>query len=458
MTYKRYEEYKSSEIDWVNEIPKYWGVSKIKYIKSKEKNSFVDGPFGSNLKSEHFKEDGEVYVIESNFATRGILNFEQLKKIKSSHFESIKRSEAKKGDIIIAKIGEYYGLSNILPYIDKKAVISGNSLKLTVDSKKILNEYLHYQLLELKRNGTINLLSNSTAQPALSLGGMNTIKIVLPNIEEQKKIVEFLKIRISEINTLIKEKEKLIELLKEKREVIVTEYVTKGIDKNVEMKDSGVDWIGKIPFNWNVTKLKYIADSEKYSIVDGPFGSDMKNEEYVDDGVPIIQLNNIGDGVHKFNNIKYITEEKAEALKRHMIYPGDIVIAKMMPAGRATIVSDKFNKYIVSSDSIRLKINNRNNHEFIMYCLNAYGRIQAELNSNGSTRSRINLSIIKNTKIAICDKEEQERIIKHLNKKLSCIDNLINENSSIISKLEEYKNALISEVVTGKIDVRNYEE
>lgn len=443
MTYKRYTKYKDSEISWIGKIPNQWEcldfrrlVNLQQGLQIAQEERFYEGGINrfeyitiKYLSSKNKKIDRE-YIENPN------------KKVICNHDDVLLARTGATGKVVTGVIGVYHN----------------NFFKINYDRKRVLKGFLVYYLMQENIQEHFKLIAGTTTIPDLNHGEFLSTKIILPNLFEQERIIKFLDKKTLEIDSLIEEKEKLIKLLKEKREAIITEAVTKGVDKDVKMKDSGIEWIGEIPVDWNITKLKYIADSERYSIVDGPFGSDMKNEEYVDDGVPIIQLNNIGDGVHKFNNIKYITEEKAEELKRHTIYPGDIVIAKMMPAGRATIVSDKFKKYIVSSDSIRLKLNNRNNHDFIMHCLNAYGRIQAELNSTGSTRSRINISIVKNTKIAICDKEEQERVIKHLNEKLSCIDNLINENSSIISKLEEYKKALISEVVTGKIDVRNYEE
>ncbi len=133
-------EMKETGIPWLGKIPISWKISKIKYIKSKERNAFVDGPFGSNLKSIHFEPSGEVYVIESEFATTGIFEVEELKKILKTHFETIKRSETKANDIIIAKIGARFGLNSILPDIGGLAVVSGNSLKFNCGYYKLRNQ------------------------------------------------------------------------------------------------------------------------------------------------------------------------------------------------------------------------------------------------------------------------------------------------------------------------------
>lgn len=130
---------KDSGIEWIGEIPDHWDVKCIKYIKANVPNAFVDGPFGSNLKSQHYVEDGDVYVIESGFITSGKFEYvRDMKTITEEHFETIKRSECKENDIIIAKIGAYFGMAAVLPKLDKKSVVSGNSLKITLDNTIIL--------------------------------------------------------------------------------------------------------------------------------------------------------------------------------------------------------------------------------------------------------------------------------------------------------------------------------
>jgi len=224
-------EMKKSGIEWFGSIPKHWNVKKLKYVKSDRPNSFVDGPFGSNLKSIHFVADGDVYVVESGFVTSGEFITKKFKTITQDHFETIKRSACKEGDIVISKIGANYGMSAILPLLDKEAVVSGNSLKLTV-SDKYLNKFVHYCLLNLKRLGAFEVIVNSTAQPALSLGLLNEIPIATPDIEEQIKIVEYIENENSKIESLILKVENEIELIKEYRTSLINEVVTGKITLN----------------------------------------------------------------------------------------------------------------------------------------------------------------------------------------------------------------------------------
>ena len=217
---------KDSGIEWIGEIPEHWEVKPIKYIKSKEKNSFADGPFGSNLKSEHFVENGDVLVIESGFITTGKFIYKDFKTITKEHFETIKRSECKAKDIIIAKIGANYGMSGELPVLDKPSVVSGNSLKITLDNQKYLNPIFVYAMMTAKSNKGFLDLVQENAQPALSLSGLNNFRLPSAPIEEQQAIADYLDEKCADIDSLIQTKQSKIDSLKEYKKSIIYEYVT----------------------------------------------------------------------------------------------------------------------------------------------------------------------------------------------------------------------------------------
>ena len=221
---------KDSGIEWLGEVPDHWQIKKLKHVKANTQNAFVDGPFGSNLKSEHFIDDGDVYVIESNFATQGRLDFPQLKTISQNHFETIKRSEVMAGDIVLAKIGAQFGKASILPMIDRPAVVSGNSMKLSVNQDICCTHWAYWQLYNLKNNGEIDLLVNGSAQPALSLGGMNELVILMPPLSEQSQIVGFINTQTAKLDDLTTEARHTIELLKERRSALISATVTGKID------------------------------------------------------------------------------------------------------------------------------------------------------------------------------------------------------------------------------------
>lgn len=219
-------EMKETGIKWIGTIPSDWNLIQIKYLKSNDKNAFVDGPFGSNLKSIHFVEDGDVYVVESGFITTGKFVFKKFKTITASHFETIRRSECKGKDVIIAKIGANFGMAAELPELDKPSVVSGNSLKITLNQEKILNSIFVYELSVAKNRAGYVGLYNETAQPALSLSALNSFKLVVAPMEEQQEIVDYLDKKCSEIDTLIAKKTALLEEMENYKKSVIYEYVT----------------------------------------------------------------------------------------------------------------------------------------------------------------------------------------------------------------------------------------
>ncbi|MGM8885205.1 restriction endonuclease subunit S [Psychrobacter sp. 1U2] len=221
---------KDSGVEWLGEVPEHWRVCSLKHIKAKQSNAFVDGPFGSNLKSIHFVDDGDIFVIESNFATTGIIDESKLKNITLSHFNTISRSEAKAGDIIIAKIGARFGMSSILPKLTKRSVVSGNSLKLTLDSDICNTEYIKFLLQHLKNEGAMDDGVNVTAQPALSLGGLNNLPVLLPPYSEQNAVIEELHRLLYKLSDLTNHAEQAIQLMQERRTALISAAVTGKID------------------------------------------------------------------------------------------------------------------------------------------------------------------------------------------------------------------------------------
>ena len=220
-----------------------------------------------------------------------------------------------------------------------------------------------------------------------------------------------------------------------------------------EMKDSGIEWIGEIPVHWNLVPFYRLVDQVSDSIVDGPFGSDMKNEEYVDEGVPVIQLGAIKENGMDFSKMHFITDSKADILRRHNAFPFNLAIAKMMPAGRCCEIPDKFERYVVSADVIRASVSNTVLRHFLNYAFNTYIKVWANAETSGSTRARINIEKLKKFKFALPDQNEMEFILNKLDSECTEIDSLIKSKEKLIEELTAYRKSLIYECVTGKKEV-----
>ena len=215
--------------------------------------------------------------------------------------------------------------------------------------------------------------------------------------------------------------------------------------------------IGKIPVDWEVKKLEDTASNEKYSFTGGPFGSDLKEDTYTDDGVRVIQLQNIGDGKFLDEYKIFTSEEKADQLKNCNIYPGDIIIAKMAdPVARACIIPDVDKRYLMASDGIRLLINKEKyDVTFMLYAINSPNfRKNAESHSTGSTRLRIGLTELRNLLIAIPPLKEQKKIAEIL----TIVDEAIEKTNQIIEKAKEAKKGLMQRLLTRGIGHKKFKK
>ncbi len=430
-------EMKDSGIAWIGRIPKHWNIMPIKYIKSTAPNAFVDGPFGSNLKSQHYVDDGDVYVIESGFISSGTFVFKEFKTITKEHFTTICRSECKKGDVIIAKIGANYGMAGELPELDKPSVVSGNSLKITLN-QDVLANYLFIREMEIaKYFGGFTQIVNETAQPALSLGSLNNFRLVVPPVSEQKRIEEFLLKKCNEIDALSADILSEIETLQEYKRSVITETVTKGIYSHAEMKDSGVAWIGRIPKHWNIKKGKYCL-----SYVQKPIREDDEVITCFRDGEVTLRSNRREEGFTV--SLKEIGYQGIDI--------GDLVVHGMDGFAGAIGISDSRGK----ASPVLNVLETDNNKKYIMYYLRnmAYNGIFTALSTGIRVRTcDTNWGKLKELPYLIPPKKEQDEIVNYIDDIISKADSIIVEKQRQLDIIEQYKKSLIYEYVTGKKEV-----
>ena len=202
---------------------------------------------------------------------------------------------------------------------------------------------------------------------------------------------------------------------------------------------------------WQLLSLGKIASNASNSFVDGPFGSNLKSDEYTTEGVRLIQLQNIGDGEWIDDNKIFTSEKKYQELKRHAAFPGDIAIAKMAdPIARACIIPPVSDRFLVVADCIKLTPDLKKYHpKFIVYAINNHSvRLQAELKSTGTTRNRINLSLLKTVNVEIPPISEQ----RHIAEILDTIDEAIQKTEALISKLKAMKQGLLHDLLTRGLD------
>lgn len=455
--YEQYEEYKPTGVIWIPEMPQGWQVTKLKYlIKNLESGVSVNA-------ADYPKSEGEFGVLKTSCVYTREFRAEENKTVFEEELSRVK-CPVRAGSIIISRMNTP-DLVGAAVYVkeDYSNLYLPDRLWQTVynDEETQSSKYLHY-FMYLK--GFRDQISNfaegaSSSMQSIAKEDFLSINILLPTRVEQEGIANFLDYETAQIDTLIEKQQTLIQLLKEKRQAVISHAVTKGLNPDVPMKDSGVEWLGEVPEHWTVSFVKYIVLGAKDSMVDGPFGSSVNtSEDYVDDGIPVIRTVNITNNGFSSDNLKFMRQQKFEQLKRHSVKPGDVLFSKVGTIGNACLLPSDIPEAILSTTgSCKISVDqNKIEGEYLVLMFHLMNQTLMEM-ANSNVQPFLNMSNIKNLKISLPSIEEQKNILTYLEEKLEGIDDLISKSLSFDKLIRERRTALISAAVTGKIDVRGWQ-
>jgi type I restriction enzyme S subunit len=448
--WKRYSAYKDSDVEWLGEIPEHWEVTKLGAKCS------VKARLGwKGLKASEYVEEGYIFLSTPNIKEKKI-DFDNVNYITADRYFESPEIMLEVDDVLIAKDGSTLGIVNVVRSLPAPTTVN-SSIAVIRHKQSFDSVFLYYFLASDYTQNVIQSMKDGMGVPHLFQADLRKFTVLTPPISEQQAIASFLDRETAKIDALIAKKERLIELLQEKRTAIISHAVTKGLDPTVPLKDSGVEWLGEIPAHWKCHLFRRVIQS----MCDGPFGSDMKSSHYANEGVRLIRLQNIGQGYFDNSDKAYIPEEHFLSLPGHDAAPGDLLIAGLgdqnNAVGRACLVPDDVNRAMVKADCFRIRLNQQQLlHIFAMYLLcSSIARAGVKLQTRGATRDRINLSGTAQLHVVIPPLDEQKAIASYLDREIVKIDALIAKIREGIEKLKEYRTALISAAVTGKIDVRN---
>jgi type I restriction enzyme S subunit len=426
---KKYDSYKDSGIEWIGEIPSHWILGKIKYS-----DTVI---MGQSPLSDDCNSDGNGLPFLQGNAEFGKLN--PTPKL----YCEIPNKIADINDVLLS-VRAPVGALNIA---NQKFGI-GRGL-CAIRQQKSNYKYIYYWLLH--SNKELDSISTGSTFKAISLDDVKNINFPSMDIYEQTTIANYLDQKTTQIDHLIAKKEQFIQLLEEERVTVINQAVTKGIDPTVPMKDSGIEWLGEIPEHWVVKKLKHITSK----VTDGSHFSPPTESEgrFYISVTDITKSNSIN-----FENSKRISDNSFEELARNGCKPikGDILITKDGTIGRGVIVED-FDDFVILSSLGLIRLNNKQNPYYILfYLLSGLNIDQMYSNIRGSGITRLTIKLINDLIVVVPSFEEQIEIENYLKLKTIEIDKVIIKSKQEIELLKEYKTALISEVVTGKVDVRDY--
>lgn len=420
----QYKNYNPTNIECLPEIPAHWEIQKLKYCTS----------INDETLPENTDKDFEI-----NYADISSINNGQITNIEVQNFgdaPSRARRKVKNGDIIVSTVRTYLkAISRINNSSPNLIVSTGFAV---IRPQKIVSDYLGNLFLSEYLINEIISRSVGVSYPAINSSEIGNIKIPLPSNEEQTAIANYLDEKTQNIDNLISNKQQLIELLKEERTAIINEAVS-GKGKNWEMK-----------------KLKYLLKSEKGALKPGPFGSDLKNSDVSISGpVKVYTQRNVIDNDFEIGE-DFISDEKFTSLSVFETFENDILVTTRGTIGKTAIVSKSAQKGIIHPCLIRLRVNNEkvlNDWLIIYFNESSFFQENVKLNSNSTIIDVIYGYTLSEVIIPTPSIEAQKIILKRIKNETAKIDISILKIEKEIELMQEYKTALISEVVTGKIKI-----
>lgn len=424
---------KDSGISWMGFVPKCWNVQRLK-------NVLVD----RNEANDPVKTD----FILSLTNDRGVIPYSEKGDVGNKSKDDVTGYKlAYPGDIVLNSMNVIIGSVGLSNYF---GAVSPVYYMLYPRNKADEVKYYSYIFQTREFQQSLKGYGNGIMEirMRIPIGNLNNVMLPIPSPTEQKAIADYLDKECARIDDIVEKQRNIIEKLKEYKKSVITEAVTKGLNPTAAMKDSGIEWIGKIPEHYKLSKLKYYA---RY-ITDGTHST----PEYVAEGTPFLSIKDISSGKLDFSDTKYISLEQHQELSRHApIEKGNILFTRIGTLGVSVIVDVDIAFDIFVSVGL-LKPKDNINIKYLNYVMNSeyyYQYIQLVKAGGGTSAAKFNLFDVSNSPIIYPPLQEQTIIADYLDQKCSEIDSVIEKREKMVDLLTEYKKSLIYECVTGKKEV-----
>jgi type I restriction enzyme S subunit len=443
MSFPAYPAYKDSTISWLGRVPSHWNVLRLKHACE---------VFPSNV-DKHARDDEppvrlcnytDVYYNERITADMPFMEA-------TASEEQIARFTLRGGDTIITKDSETADDIAVAAYVpdDLPGVVCGYHLSMVRPRGSTCGAFVKRLFDSIYAKARFAVAANGLTRVGLGQYAVDNIDLPFPPVDEQRAIAAFLDRETTKIDALVEEQKRLIELLKEKRQAVISQAVTKGLDPSVPMKDSGVAWLGEVPANWEVRRVNSISTK----ITNGYVGP--TRDILVDQGVRYLQSLHIKANRIKFDTPYFVTEDWSKEHRKSILQVGDLLIVQTGDIGQAAVVTDEFagcncHALIVVSPLRKVVAG-----EYLGWVFGSdYGKHSLLSIQTGALHPHLNCGNVKDLVVPLPPPIEQAEILKRCYEAASSFDALIAEAQAAVELLSERRSALISAAVTGKIDVR----
>ena len=436
MEFKQYPSYKNSGVEWLGDVPDEWDIYPFWHLFNRKE---ITNKTQEQLLSVYLDRGVILHSEGGGMVHKPADNLEKYQLVEVNDFV-MNNQQAWRGSV---GVSPYKGIVSpaYLIFSFNKKICAPKFFKYFLRDKGVVDQFM------------IASMSVGTIQRQVKWHLLKTIQLSIPSLIEQNTIANFLDTETARIDNLISKQEKLIELLEEQRKSIISHAVTKGLNPNAPMKDSGVEWLGDVPEHWEVTFIKYIT--KKISSGKTPLGG---AEVYTDEGVIFLRSQNIyNDGLH-LDDVSFIPHEIHASMKSSAVKKNDVLLNITGGSiGRTCLVDCEIGEANVNQHVCIIRTSKDKYAKWLsVFMKSNSAQSQIFYSQTGAGREGLNFSQIGNMRLLFPPFVEQQEILDFLDQENLRFDNLILKQQSLIEKMKEYRASIISHAVTGKIDVREF--
>jgi len=447
MKLRSYSEYKPSGIEWLGEIPKHWEVIRVKALEGNKASVVQTGPFGAQLHADDYVDDGVPLILIRNVGDMRI-DTTDIPMVSHEDAERLSMYRLEAGDIVFSRVGSI-GKIALCTEREQGWLISGQMLRLKITNPLLHSYFAAYAFGCSSILTFVELQSVGSTRESINTDILRNMPLPIPPTDEQHAIAAFLDRETARIDMLIEKKQRQIELLQEKRSALISHAVTKGLDPNTKMKDSRVEWIGNIPAHWEVKRLKFlVSEPLKYGANEAAELDDPELPRY-------IRITDVDEnGRLRDETFKSIPEDVA---RPYLLKEGDLLLARSgATVGKSFYYEPSWGRAAYAGYLIRARFNpTKTMPRFINYFTNSQHYWQwLRASFIQATIQNVSAEKYANLIVPVPPFEEQKRIVSYLDSMWQRLNNMTDKVRQSIQVLKEYRSALISATVTGKIDIR----
>lgn len=437
--YPRYPAYKDSGVEWLGEVPEHWMVKPLKTPFTGDGALFKDGDW---IQSVDISDNGVRYLTTGNVG-EGVYKEQGSAYINDETFRKLSCTEVIPGDILVSRLNAPIGRACIVPDLGTRVVTSVDNV-ICRPVKDYFQKYIIYRFNSSDYWHELGLIASGATMQRIGRKELGNVRIAWPPLPEQQAIAAFLDTQTTRIDALIAEYKKLIALLKEKRQTLISHAVTKGLNPDVPMKDSGVEWLGMVPEYWEIKAIKWESIVQR-----GASPRPIDDPVYFDD-----------QGEYSWVRISDVTASEVylEETEQKLSELGADLSVKLEPGTLFLSIAGSVGKPCITQ--IKCCIHDgfvwfptwRNSVKHLYYIFDS-GQPYKGLGKMG-TQLNLNTDTVGSIKVALPSLHEQQAIVAYLDNETAKMDALIQQAETGIDLLKERRTTLISDAVTGKIDVR----